>query len=109
MHTCSGKVYHPDKPNKDMDPNASSSDINLLTDYLILEILKTLEKIKPQMNTLGQRMDILEIERRDRGRNEDRQLNQRWEDKINKNYDQHENDGGTWRTLNWTYRTLTVA
>ena len=67
MRTCSGKVYHPDKSDIDMDLNASLSDITLLTYYLILEIIKTLEEIKDQMNTLGQRMDKIEVKRRDRG------------------------------------------
>jgi len=75
MRTSSGRVYHPDKSNIDMDPNASSSDITSPTNYLIPEVLKTLEEFKAQMNTFGQRMDMIEVERRDRGRNKDRQLN----------------------------------
>jgi len=80
MHTHSDKVYNPDKPNIDMDPNTSSSGITSPTDYLIPKILKILEKIKAQLNTLDQRINIkaqIEVERRDRGRNEDRQLSQR--------------------------------
>ena len=57
MRTHSGKVYDLVEPNN-MDPNASSSGITSPTDYMTLEILKTLEKIKAQMNTLGQRMDM---------------------------------------------------
>jgi len=52
MRTRSGKVYDPVEPNTDMDLNASSS-ITSPTDYITLEILKTLEEIKAQMNTLG--------------------------------------------------------
>jgi len=55
MRTRSGKVYDPVEPNTDMDPNASSSGITTLRDYVTLEILKTLEKIKAQMNILGQK------------------------------------------------------
>jgi len=57
MCTRSGEVYNSEKPNTDMDPNASSSGITSPTDYITHEILKVLEKIKAQMNTLGQRMD----------------------------------------------------
>jgi len=42
------------------------------------------------MNTLGQRMNVLDVERRDRGRN--RQLNQCQEKRINRNYDQYDDD-----------------
>ena len=56
MRTRSGKVYHPDKLNIDMHLNASSFDITSPIDYLISKILITLEVIKAQMNTLGQRM-----------------------------------------------------
>jgi len=42
MRTRSGKVYYPDKPNMDMDPNASSSGITSPTGYVIPEIFKTL-------------------------------------------------------------------
>jgi len=35
--------------------------ITSLTDYITPEILKVLEEIKAQMNTLGQRMDMWEI------------------------------------------------
>ena len=61
MRTRSGKVYDPVEPNTDMDPNTFSSIISP-TYYMTLEILKTLEKIKTQMNTLGQRMDRLEVD-----------------------------------------------
>ena len=54
MRTRSGKVYDLVEPNTNMDPNASSSGITSPTDYMTLEILKALEKIKAQMNTLGQ-------------------------------------------------------
>jgi len=57
-----------------MNPNASSSGITSLADYITLKILKTFEEIKAQMNTLGQRMDMLEVEPHDGGRNEERQL-----------------------------------
>jgi len=46
MRTRSGKVYDLVEPNTDIDPNASSSGITSSTDYMTLEILKTLEKIK---------------------------------------------------------------
>ena len=47
MHaTRNGKVYDPVEPNTDMDPNASSSGIISPTDYINLEIFKTLEEIK---------------------------------------------------------------
>jgi len=46
MRTRSGKVYHPYKPSIDMDPNAALSGITSLIDFLIPEILKTLEEIK---------------------------------------------------------------
>jgi len=36
-----------------MDPNASSFGATSPIDYFIPKILKTLEKIKTQMNTLG--------------------------------------------------------
>ena len=75
MRTRSGKVYDPVEPNTDMNPNASSSGVTSPTDHGTLEILKTLEKIKAQMNTLGQRMDRLEVERHDGDHNEERQLN----------------------------------
>jgi len=45
-----------------MNPNASLSGITSPTDYMTLEILKTLEEIKAQMYTLGQRIDRLELE-----------------------------------------------
>ena len=48
-----------------MDLNASSSDITSPTNYLILEILKILKEIKVEMNTLGQKMDKLEVEYHD--------------------------------------------
>jgi len=54
-----------------MNPNASSSSIISPTNSLIPEILKTLEEIKAQVNTLGQR-DRIENERHGRDRNEDR-------------------------------------
>ena len=85
MRTRSGKVYHPDKSSVDMNPNAFSSGITSSTNYYIPEILKTIEKIKAQINILDQRMDRIKVEYRDRGRNEERQLNQRREDKINRN------------------------
>ena len=75
MRTRSGKVYYPDKPNTDMDPNSSSSGIISPTNYITPEIFKTLEEIKAQMNTFDQRIDRLDIEHRDGGRNEERQLN----------------------------------
>ena len=80
MHTRSGKVYDRIEPNTDMDPNASSSGITSSTDYMTLEILKTLKEIKAQMNTLGQRIDRFEVERHDGARNEERQLNNRREE-----------------------------
>jgi len=55
-----------------MNPYASSSGIALIIDYHTPKILRTLEKIKTQMNILGQRMDNLEIEHHDGGRNEER-------------------------------------
>ena len=61
--------------------------------FLIPEILKTLEEIKAQVNTLGQGMNRIEIEHSDRSRNEDRQPNQRREDRINRNYDRFVDDG----------------
>ena len=82
MHTCSGRVYNPQKPNTNIDPNAFSFGINSPTDYITPEIFKALEKIKAQMNTLGQRIDRLEVERHDGSRNEERQLNQRREKRI---------------------------
>jgi len=75
-----------------MDLNTSSSSITAPTNYLIPKILKTFKEIKAQMNTLGQRMNMLEVEHRDRGRNEDRQLNQRQEERANKNYDRYDDD-----------------
>jgi len=75
-----------------MNPNASSSDITSPTDYMTLEILKTLEEIKAQMNTLGQRMDRLEVERHDGARNEEHQFNNRREDRINMNYNRYDED-----------------
>ena len=62
MRTRSGKVYNSEESNTDMDPNASSSGVTSLTDYIIPKILKALKKIKAQMNTLDQRMDRLEVE-----------------------------------------------
>ena len=91
MSTRSGKVYDPVEPNTDIDPNASSF-ITSLTNYITPEILKTLEKIKAQLNTIGQRMDKLKIERHDGGRNEERQLNNRREERINKNYNRYDED-----------------
>ena len=44
------------------------------------------------MNTLGQIMIRLEVERRDGGRNEERQLNQRREERINRNYNPYDED-----------------
>ena len=75
-----------------MDPDASSSGVTSPTDYMTLEILKTLEEIKAQMNTLGQRMDRLELERPDNSRNEERQLNNRREERINRNYNRYDED-----------------
>ena len=72
MHTRSGKVYDSVERNTDMDPNASSSYITSPIYYLTPEILKILEEIKTQMNTLGQRMDRLEVEYRDGGHNKER-------------------------------------
>jgi len=92
MRTRSGKVYHPDKPNIDIDPNASLSSITSPTEYLTLKILKTLQEIKVQINNLDQRMDMLEVEHRDGGRNEERQFNQRWEGRSNRNYDRYNDD-----------------
>jgi len=46
MRIRSDKVYYPDKPNTDINLNASSSRITSPTDYFTLEILKTLEEIK---------------------------------------------------------------
>ena len=74
MRTRSGKVYYPNKPNTDMDPNAFLSGISS-TYYFTPKILKILEEIKTQMNTLDQRMDMLEVECCDGGCNEERQLN----------------------------------
>jgi len=37
-------------------------------------------------------MDKIENERRDRDRIEDRQPNQHWEDRYNRNYDRYEDD-----------------
>ena len=90
MRTRSGRVYDLVEPN--MDPNASSSGITSPTDYMTLEILKTLEEIKAQMNALGQRMDRLELERHDDSRNEERQLNNRREERINRNYNRYDED-----------------
>ena len=87
MRTRSAKVSHPNKHSIDMAPIASSSGITSPTDFLIPEILK----IRP-VNTLGQRINMIEVERRDQDRNEDRQPNKHREDKINKNYDWYEND-----------------
>ena len=70
MRTRNGKVYDPIEPNTDMNPNASSSGITSPIDYATLEILKTVEEIKAQMNTLGQKMDMLDVESRDGGHNE---------------------------------------
>jgi len=67
MGTRNGRVYNPEKSNTDMDPNASLSGITSLTDYLTPKILKTLKKIKAQMNTPGQRMDRLKVERYNEG------------------------------------------
>ena len=86
MCTRSGRVYDPVEPNTDMHPNASSSGITSPTDYMTLENFKTLEEIKAQMNTLDQRMDRLEVKRHDGARNEERQLNNHREERINKNY-----------------------
>jgi len=92
MRTRSGKVYDPVEPNTDMNPNVSSSSITSPTDYMTLEIFKTLEEIKAQMNTLGQRMDRLEVKRHDGAHNEERQLNNRREERINKNYNRYDED-----------------
>ena len=92
MRTRSGKVYNSEKPSTDMDPNASSSGIISQTDYITPEILKALEKIKTQMKTLGQRMDKLEVERHDGGHNEERQLNNRRDERINRNYNPYDED-----------------
>ena len=92
MHARSGKVYDPVEPNTDMNPNASSSGITSPTDYITLEILKTLEEIKAQMNALGQRMDRMELERHDDSCNEERQLNNRREERINRNYNRYDED-----------------
>ena len=73
MRTCSGKVYHLDKPNIDMNPNAFSSGITSPTYSLVPGILKTLEEIKAQVNTLGQRIDRIEVGHRGRDHNEDYQ------------------------------------
>ena len=81
MRTRSGKVYYPNKPNTDMDPNAFLSGISS-TYYFTPKILKILEEIKTQMNTLDQRMDVIEVERRGRDCNEDGQTNQRREDIV---------------------------
>jgi len=43
------------------------------------------------MNTLGHRMDRLDVDH-DGGRNEERQLNYRREKRINRNYDWHDDD-----------------
>jgi len=75
MHIRSGRAYNPEKPKTDMGPNASSYGITSSADYLTSEILRVLEKIKAQMNTLGQRMDRLEVKRHDGGHNKERQLN----------------------------------
>ena len=95
MCTRSGEVYNSEKPNTDMDPNASSSGITSSIDYMTLEIFKTLKEIKAQMNTLGQRMDRLEVEHHDGSRNEERQLNNRdnrREERINRNYNRYDED-----------------
>ena len=91
MRTRSGRVYDLVEPNTDMNPNASSSGITSPIDYMTLEILKTLEEIKAQMNALGQRMDRLELERHDDSHNEERQLNNR-EERINRNYSRYDED-----------------
>ena len=78
-----------------MDHNASSSGITSPTDYITLEIFKSFEEIKAQMNTLGQRMDMLEMERHDGGRNEEHQLNNRREERINMNYSRYDEVNGT--------------
>ena len=92
MRTHSGKVFHPDKPSRYMDLNASSSGITSPSDHITLEILKTLEELKAQMNTLGQRMDRLKVKRHDGARNEERQLNNRREERINMNYNRYDED-----------------
>ena len=58
----------------------------------LLKFLKTLEDIKAQMNTLGQRMNRMEEERHDGARNEERQLNNRWEERNNMNYNRYDED-----------------
>ena len=92
MRTRSDKVYDPVEPNTGMDPNVSSPGITSPTDYMTLEILKTLEEIKAQMNTLGQRMDRLEVERHDGAYNEERQLNNHRDERINRNYNRLDED-----------------
>ena len=92
MCTRSGKVYYSDKLTIDMDPNSSPSGITSPTDSLIPENFKTLNEIKTQVNTLSQRMNMIEVKRRGRDCNEDCQPNQRREDRVNMNYDLYEDD-----------------
>ena len=44
------------------------------------------------MNTLEQRMDRLEVERHDGARSEERQLNNRREERITRNYNRYDED-----------------
>jgi len=108
MHTRSGKIYNPEEPNTYMDLNSFSSDITSPTDY-ITPIFKALEKLKAQINTLGQRMDRLEVERHDGGHNEERSLNLRREKRINRNYNRYDEDERYLRTSKWTYQTSMAA
>jgi len=73
------------------------------------KIFKTLEEIKAQMNTLGQRMDRLEVERHDGGHNEECPLNLRREERINMNYNRYDEDERYLRTSKWTYQTSMAA
>ena len=64
----------PNKPNVAMDPN----------------VLTTLKEIKAQLNTLGQRMDKIENDRRDRVHSGERQHNPCREDRTPRNHDRFE-------------------
>jgi len=83
MPTHNGRDYHFGEASITTSSNPEISSI-----FMNPNILTILEDIKTQLNNLGQRMNIIENDRRDG----DRQPSPRQEDRVPRNHDRHEND-----------------